>query len=330
MKKTYCLTMLLALFMGCITLTGCSSDDAPFTTADENDYPRILDPYFPDWSNGRPGEFKNFSRDLNLEATAIVTPAQFTTVKWYIDGEQVADGLSINQPLLAGEYLLKVVATTTMGKETSRTSLVVVRPCDGDPVPGNDIRDRQVVPGSTVKLHGSNMDNVSKIVIDGRDVNVTFVENGDKSYVEYTVPADLSLGGYRIRLVDAEGNVYGGGMLTVSSEAPVVTEETIWEGHAVIDWNAEICKLTPEQFANVSVGQSIKIYYELLDAEYYNLRIITPYWNDVPGGTQIDITTDTPNPYVLEYTADFKALVESEGGMSCVGFGYAVTKITVE
>ena len=103
MKKIYFLAMFMLLMTCSLALTSCSSDDDPFITATEDDEPRILDPYFPDWSDGQPGVFKNFARNLNLEAEVIVTPANHTTVKWYIDDEEVAEGLSINHSLLAGE-----------------------------------------------------------------------------------------------------------------------------------------------------------------------------------------------------------------------------------
>lgn len=45
----------------------------------------------------------------------IVTPAHYTTVTWYIDDEQVAEGLKIDVPVLAGDHIVKVVATTTKG-----------------------------------------------------------------------------------------------------------------------------------------------------------------------------------------------------------------------
>ncbi len=125
---------------------------APFITASEDDIPRILNPYFPDWNNGVPGEFKNFTRDINLTEEVIVTPAQHTTVIWYLDNQEVATGNKIDMPLLAGTYVLKVVARTTKGLETSRTGLVIVRPCEGDPVPGDLLFDRLVVPGTVATL----------------------------------------------------------------------------------------------------------------------------------------------------------------------------------
>ena len=311
-------------------LTSCSSDDTPFTTASENDEPRILDPYFPDWANGQPGVFKNFSRDLSLEATVVVTPANFTTVTWLIDDEQVAEGLTINHSLLAGEYTLKVVATTTKGKETSRTSLVQVRPLDGDPNPGNDIRDRQVVPGSVVKLHGENMDKVTKISFGGSEAATTFVDKGEKSYVEYTVPADLALGTYRVTLTDSEGNVYGGGKIVISNEAPVVTEETLWEGSFDVTWGTPF-DLLKDQFKDlVSAGNIVRAY---VTGEGQG-TMATAWWNNILTGKGDPERGDImiSGSMVLEFElTDFSIqLMNEQNGALFVGDGYTITKITKE
>ena len=216
--KTKYLMILMTLAVVVFTFSGCSSNDEPFITASEEDYPRILDPYFPDWNNGQPGEFKNFTRDINLTAKVIVTPVEYTTVTWYLDGQEVATGDSIDMPLLAGTYVLKVVARTTKGLETSRTGLVVVRPCEGDPVPGDLLFDRLVVPGTVATLHGENMDKVKQVIINGVAATATYHSEGD--YVTYTVP-NLADGSYQLPVADATGFVYGGGTITVSS-APII------------------------------------------------------------------------------------------------------------
>ena len=216
--KTKYLMILMTLAVAVFTFSGCSSDE-PFTTASEEDYPRILDPYFPDWENGQPGEFKNFTRDINLTETVIVTPVDYTTVTWYIDDKEVTVGNTIDMPLLAGTYVLKVVARTTKGLETSRTGMVVVRPCEGDPVPGDLLFDRLVVPGTVATLHGENMDKVKQVIIGGVAAAATYHSDGD--YVTYTVPSSLADGSYLLTVADATGFVYGGGNITVSS-APII------------------------------------------------------------------------------------------------------------
>lgn len=110
-------------------------------------------------------------------------------------------------------------------------------------------------------------------------------------------------------------------------EAP--EETTIWEGSAVIDWNADICNITPTVMASVPLDATLYIYYEVPEAEYHQYRICTKWWNNVPGGDQADIVVGTtPNPLTLTYDATFKSLSDAQEGWSCVGFGYTVTKIT--
>ena len=216
--KTKYLLILMTLAVAVFTFSGCSSNDEPFITASEDDYPRILDPYFPDWTNGQPGEFKNFTRDINLTETVIVTPVEHTTVTWYIDDKEVATGNTIDMLMLAGNYVLKVVARTTKGLETSRTGMVIVRPCEGDPVPGDLLFDRLVVPGTVATLHGENMDKVKQVIIGGVAAAATYHSDG---YVTYTVPTSLADGNYPLTVADATGFVYGGGNITVSS-APII------------------------------------------------------------------------------------------------------------
>ena len=210
--------MLMVLCTAMFMFSGCSKDD-PFITASEDDIPRILDPTFPDWDKGEPGEFRNITRDINLKEKVVVTPMEYTTVKWYIDDELVAEGLEIDQPLMAGTYILKVVATTTKGLETSRTGKVIVRPLDGDPIPGDLISERLVVPGQTATLHGENMSKVTKVIINGVAADATY--DAENDCVIYTVPSSIPDGVYRLVVADASGKQYGGGWITVSS-APIV------------------------------------------------------------------------------------------------------------
>ena len=214
--------MLTVLCTAVFMFSGCSEDD-PFITASENDIPRILDPTFPDWVNGEPGEFRNITRDVNLNEKVVVTPMDYTTVRWYIDDELVAEGLEIDMPLLAGTYILKVVATTTKGLETSRTGKVIVRPLADDPVPGDLLSERLVVPGQTATLHGENMNKVAKVIINGVAANATYDATND--CVVYTVPSSIPDGVYKLVVADASGKQYGGGTITVSS-APIVNGAT--------------------------------------------------------------------------------------------------------
>lgn len=199
--------------------TSCSESGEPFTTAGEDDYPRILNPYFADWTNGTPGVFKNMTRDQNLKEEVIVTPMDYTTVKWYIDDEEVAEGLTIDMPMLAGEYMLKIVATTVKGLETCRMGRIIVRPCSGDPVPDVRTLERLVAPSAAAQLHGTNMDKVAKVIIGTTKVDARYTAD-DGGYVEYTVPK-VADGNYKLTVADSKGFVYGAGSIVVSS-SPVV------------------------------------------------------------------------------------------------------------
>lgn len=65
--------------------------------------------------------------------TLTVTPADYTTVTWFIDGEEIQTGKEIDLALKAGTYHLKVTATTSIGKSTYREGLIQVNPLADDP-----------------------------------------------------------------------------------------------------------------------------------------------------------------------------------------------------
>jgi len=69
MKKIYhILLIMLAMSFGLIACT----EETPFSTATENDDPRILDPLFPDRVNGELPVVSNISRDANFSMTLTV------------------------------------------------------------------------------------------------------------------------------------------------------------------------------------------------------------------------------------------------------------------
>lgn len=70
--------------------------------------------------NGQLATFATLNRDSKLSMTLTVTPADYTTCTWFLDGVKVNEGKTIEQQLEAGTYDLKIVATTTAGKSTSR------------------------------------------------------------------------------------------------------------------------------------------------------------------------------------------------------------------
>lgn len=217
MKKIYhILLIMLAMSFGLIACT----EETPFSTATENDDPRILDPLFPDRVNGELPVVSNISRDANFSMTLTVTPADYTTVTWFIDGEEIQTGKEIDLALKAGTYHLKVTATTSIGKSTYREGLIQVNPLADDPWATEIGFERIITTGAKAQLYGNNLDKVNSIVIGGKTAtDIVYTENGENSYIEYTVPEGLADGTYRIILVDNGGNEYGGNKVTVTSEA---------------------------------------------------------------------------------------------------------------
>lgn len=185
--------------------------------------------------------------------------------------------------------------------------------------------------GGSLTIEGTSLDKVASITINGQNCEITAKSN-DKLTV--TTPA-MALGDYVLTGTTESGaplqfykNDEVLNYLVTRAQFSITQETILKEGSFVIDWDAKICHLTPDELADVPVGSTILIYYDVPDAEYHNLRIVTDWWNDVPGGKQIDITADTPNPFELTFTSEFKEMVSTQNGMSCVGFGYTVKRIS--
>ena len=85
----------MTIVISSVALIGCQQEE-PFFTATEDDAPRILNTDIPDWENGQPSTLLTISRDQNFEFEIIVTPADYTTVEWFLDGVKVAEGKTIN------------------------------------------------------------------------------------------------------------------------------------------------------------------------------------------------------------------------------------------
>ena len=144
--------MSLAL-AGTATLSSCSSDDDPYFTVSEDDDPRILNTDLAD---------SKINRKTNYKLEIKVTPVHYTTVTWLLDGTKIAEGNTIDQTLPLGDHELKIVATTTKGKSTSRTLNVTVTPAADDPALGTNAIERM---GGTDDWH-------HKLWWDKADVNV--------------------------------------------------------------------------------------------------------------------------------------------------------------
>ena len=318
------LTMLLMMclaFAGTTALTACSSDDDPYFTVSENDDPRILNTDLAD---------QTLDRLTKLTMEIKVTPIQYTTVTWLLDDVQIAEGTTIDQTLPIGVHVLKIVATTTKGKSTSRTLNITVTPAEGDPVLAGDAKSRWLTVGTTKTIACEHVTTVSKVIVGNVEAtNVSYADN----VITFDVPA-MPEGEYMVFIEDAEGTRYGCGMFTVSNDVypdPGVQETVLWEGGVVINWGDSNVQIPADVMAAVAVGTTLQVHYEMVDADYHAMRITTPWWGDNAEDqivAQFDVTADTPNPFEFTYTVANKAIVDERGGMLIVGFGYKLTKIS--
>ena len=311
------------------TFTACSDDD-PFFTATENDVPRILNTDIPEGKGGEPGVIKNIVRTENFTFEVMVTPVHYTTVTWFIDDEQVAEGLTIDVPVLAGDHIVKIVAKTTKGLETSRTCQLIVQPAEGDPSLAGDNKSRWLTTGTTKTVECENVNSVSKVFIGKTEAtNVSYADGK----LTFNVPA-MAENDYLVT-IEADGQRYGCGYFHVSDEAyvdPGIKETVLWEGGVDINWGDSNVKLTPEEMAAVPVGATIRLEYQIIEADYHCMRITTPWWGDNPEDQvvpQFDLSTEEPFYYEFVYTEANKAIVDAREGMLIVGFGYKLTKVVV-
>ena len=246
MKKLY--MILMTAVISSVAFLGCTQKEEAFFTATENDSPRILNTDIPDWKDGVPQTLLTISRDANFEFEVVVTPADYTTVEWFLDDVKVFEGKVINIPVLAGTWTVRIVATTTKGLSTSRTAMLIVNPLEGDPVAGDSILERLVAPGAAATLGGTNMDKVAKVVIGGVEADAVYSDGA----VTYTVPADLAAGTYQLTLKDAEGNEYGAGYTTVSAAS--VVSAAVFSGKPGAE--LVLTGLNLDKVASLKVGES--------------------------------------------------------------------------
>ena len=207
----------MTIVISSAALLSCTQKEEPFFTASEDDSPRILNTDIPEWKDGEPQTLLTIPRNQNFTFEIVVTPSEYTKVEWFLDEVKVHEGKTIDIPVLAGTWTVKILATTTKGLQTSRTAMLVVNALAGDPVAGNAILERLVAPGATAVLSGQNMDKVAKVVIGGVEADAVYADGA----VTYTVPADLAAGTYQLTLKDAEGYEYGAGYTTVSAASVV-------------------------------------------------------------------------------------------------------------
>ena len=322
-KVLKAMMMLLAVgfaLAGTSTLSSCSSDDDPYFTVSEDDNPRILNTDLAD---------SKIDRKTNYKMEIKVTPVHYTTVTWLLDGNQIAEGNTIDQPLPLGNHELKIVATTTKGKTTSRTLKVTVIPAADDPALGTNAVELWVAPGAETTIHKcKNLGTVTKVMVGGKEVAFEVLEEG--TALKLTAPTGLENGDYDITLVDGEGNQFSGGIIKVTTEPRPSMENTLWEGEFAVTWGTPFDALKDTFLSKVKAGTILRVY---VDGNGQGTAA-TSWWNNILTGKgdpeRGDILVDGPATWKFELTDLSIQLLTEQNGLFLVGDGYTVKKVTIE
>ena len=317
--------MLLAMsfaLAGTATLSSCSSDDDPYFTVSEDDDPRIL--------NTDLVADSKIDRKTNYKLEIKVTPVHYTTVTWLLDGTKIAEGNTIDQTLPLGDHELKIVATTTKNKTTSRTLKVTVIPAADDPAVGTNAIELWVAPGAETTIHKcKNLGTVTKVMVGGKEVAFEVLEEGTS--LKLTAPADLENGDYAITLVDGDGVEFPGGTIKVTSEPKPSTENVLWEGEFSVTWGTPFEALKETFLSKVKAGTILRVYVDgngqgtATTASWNN--ILTGKGGDIERG---DIMVDGPATWEFKLTDLSIQLLKEQWGLILVGNGYTVKKVTIE
>ena len=305
---------------GTSTFSSCSSDDDPYFTVSEDDDPRILNTDLAD---------SKIDRKTNYKLEIKVTPVHYTTVTWLLDGTQIAEGTTIDQTLPVGNHELKIVATTTKGKTTSRTLNVTVTPAADDPALGTNAIELWVAPGETTTIHKcKNLGLIQKVLIAGKEAVFEVLDEG--TALKVTAPSDLDNGDYDITLVDGSGVQFAGGTIKVTTEARPSMENTIWEGEFAVTWGTPFDALKDTFLSKVKVGTILRVY---VDGNGQGTAA-TSWWNNLLTGKgdpeRGDIMVDGPAKWEFELTDRSIQLLTEQDGLYIVGDGYTVKKVTIE
>ena len=322
-KVLKAMMMLLAVgfaLAGTSTLSSCSSDDDPFFTVSEDDNPRILNTNLADLKLVR-------KTKLNLEIK--VTPVHYTTVTWLLDGTQIYEGTTIDQTLPIGNHELKIVATTTKGKSTSRTLKVTVTPAADDPALGTNASELWVAPGAETTIHNcKNLGTVTKVMVGGKKVAFEILEEG--TAMKLTAPADLENGDYAITLVDGDGVEFSGGTIKVTTEPRPSMETTLWEGEFSVTWDTPFEALKETFLSKVKAGTILRVY---VDGNGQGTAA-TAWWSNILTGKKDpergDFMVTGPAKWEFELTDLSIQLLKEQWGLILVGNGYTVKKVTIE
>lgn len=322
-KVLKAMMMLLAVgfaLAGTSTLSSCSSDDDPYFTVSEDDAPRILNTDLAD---------SKIDRKTNYKLEIKVTPVHYTTVTWLLDGTQIYEGTTIDQTLPIGNHELKIVATTTKGKSTSRTLNVTVTPAADDPALGTNAIELWVAPGAETTIHKcKNLGTVDKVMVGGKEVAFEVLEEG--TALKLTAPTGLENGDYDITLVDGEGNQFPSGTIKVTTEPRPSMENTLWEGEFAVTWDTPFSELKDTFLSKVKAGTILRVY---VDGNGQGTAA-TSWWNNILTGKgdpeRGDITVDGPATWKFELTDLSIQLLTEQNGLFIVGNGYTVKKVTIE
>ena len=322
-KVLKAMMMLLAVgfaLAGTSTLSSCSSDDEPYFTVSEDDNPRILNTDLAD---------SKIDRKTNYKLEIKVTPVHYTTVTWLLDGTQIAEGNTIDQTLPVGNHELKIVATTTKGKSTSRTLNVPVTPAADDPALGTNALELWVAPGAETTIHKcKNLGTVAKVMVGGKEVAFEVLEEG--TALKLTTPTGLENGDYDITLVDGEGVQFPCGTIKVTTEPRPSMETTLWEGEFSVTWSTPFDALKDTFLSKVKAGTILRVY---VDGNGQGTAV-TSWWNNILTGKadpeRGDIMVNGPATWEFELTDLSIQLLTEQQGLLLVGNGYTVKKVTIE
>lgn len=323
-KVLKAMMMLLAVgfaLAGTSTLSSCSSDDEPYFTVSEDDNPRILNTDLAD---------SKIDRKTNYKMEIKVTPAHYTTVTWLLDGTKIAEGNTIDQTLPLGIHELKIVATTTKNKTTSRTLKVTVTPAADDPVLGTNASELWVAPGETTTIRNCKnlVDHVQKVLIDGKEAAFEVLDEGKA--LKVTAPSDLANGDYDITLVDGSGVEFPCGKIKVTTEPRPSIENTLWEGEFAVTWDTPFKDLKDTFLSKVKAGTILRVY---VDGKGQGTAA-TAWWSNILTGKKDpergDFMVNGPAKWEFELTDLSIQLLTEQNGLLLVGDGYTVKKVTIE
>ena len=175
-------------------------------------------------------------------------------------------------------------------------------------------------------ITGLNLQDVAKVVVDGAAITELQVT---ATSVTLTAP-EAEIGPHTLSMVNNDGSavIFYTAEESLSEVTTMVSAETtLWTGSVIINWGDANVQVTKDVMAQVPIGSTIFVYYNVPEAEYHALRITDLWWGFdlLP---QVDGMASQPNPYSFTYTDEGKKRIEETGAMLVTGFGLEITKIT--